>query len=435
MYQIENLRSLITSREPLSRRLRAPQVSRNVVLLGLTSLFTDISAEMVATVLPLYLIYTLGLSPLQFGVIDGVYQGATALVRLGGGYVADRSRRYKEVAAFGYALSAICKPAFLVAGSTFGALTAIILVDRSGKGIRTAPRDALISLSTRRESLATAFGVHRALDTAGAMLGPLLAFALLALVPSAFDSIFVVSFCIALIGLGILLFFVENEPAREDPEASPNAGVDEQAVAEKVSLRAAGKLVADRGFRRLLLAGSVLAVATLSDGFIYLSVQRHLDLDAILIPLLFVGTALVYMVLAVPVGWLADRYGRGRLFVAGYGLLLVVYAALFLPSLGIAELFLLLFLLGTYYAATDGVLMALASEILPSALRGSGLALLVTATSMARLVASILFGTLWTWLGAETALVAFAVGLAVAMVVGALALRVTREKGRQPALS
>jgi MFS family permease len=434
MYQIENLRTLLRSREPGARRLRAPHVSRNVLLLGLTSLFTDISAEMVATVLPLYLIYTLGLSPLQFGVIDGAYQGATALVRLGGGYVADRSRRYKEVAAFGYALSAISKPAFLLAGNAFSALTAIILVDRSGKGIRTAPRDALISLSAPREGLATAFGVHRALDTAGAMLGPLLAFALLALVPGAFDAIFVVSFCIALVGLGILLFFVENRPALEREEMVAETVQPEQTGEETVSLRAAGRLLGDSGFRKLMLAGSILAIATMSDGFIYLSVQRHLDLDANLIPLLFVGTALVYMLLAVPVGSLADRYGRGRFFVAGYALLLAVYAALLLPAFGLAELFLLLLLLGTYYAATDGVLMALASEILPSTLRGSGLALLVTATSMARLVSSILFGTLWTWLGAETAVVAFAIGLVVALASAALVLNISREKGPQTAL-
>jgi MFS family permease len=417
MYQIENLRALVRSREPLSRRLRRPQVSRNVVLLGLTSLFTDISAEMIATVLPLYLVYTLGLSPLQFGVVDGVYQGATAVVRLGGGFVADRSRRYKEVAAFGYAVSALTKPAFLFAGNALGALTAIVLVDRSGKGIRTAPRDALISLSSRREALATSFGVHRALDTTGAMLGPLVAFALLALVPGAFDAIFVVSFCIALVGLGILLFFVENRPALER----------EETIEEAVSLRAATRLLGDSAFRRLMLAGTVLAVATMSDGFVYLGLQRQLDFDPNLIPLLFVGTALVYMLLAVPVGWLADRYGRGRLFLAGYGLLLLVYVSFLLPTLGIVELFVLLLLLGAYYAATDGVLMALASAVLPSSLRGSGLALLVTATSLARLVASVLFGTLWTWLGAETAVLTFAVGLVLAMVVAALALRMSRK--------
>jgi MFS family permease len=424
MYQIENLRTLARGPDSLRQRLRSSNVSRNVVFLGLTSLFTDISAEMIATVLPLYLVYTLGLSPLQFGVVDGVYQGATAVVRLGGGFVADRSRRYKEVAAIGYAVSAFSKPAFLLAGNALGALTAIVLVDRSGKGIRTAPRDALISLSVGRESLATAFGVHRALDTAGAMLGPLLAFGLLVLVPNAFDAIFVVSFCIALIGLGILMFFVQNQPAAERDE-----------LAEPVSLRAAARLIHEPRFRRLLIVGSLLALATMSDGFVYLSVQRHLDLSANLIPLLFVGTALVYMVLAVPVGWLADRYGRGRIFLAGYLFLLLVYGALLLPALGIAELFVLLLLLGAYYAATDGVLMALASNVLPPTLRGSGLALLVTAISLMRLVASILFGTLWTWLGAEAAVLVFVVCLSIGMMLAALLLRTTRDEHGTPALS
>ena len=211
MYQVEGTAELLKRRRWLLRRgVRSRRVSRNVVLLGLTSMFTDISSEMVATILPLYLVFGLGLSPLQFGVADGLYQGVTAFVRLGGGFVADRWRRYKEVAVFGYALSAVCKLGLVAVGSAWTALTAVLVLDRSGKGIRTAPRDAMISLSSEREDLGTAFGVHRALDTAGAMLGPLVAFGLLALVPRAFDAVFVVSFCVAMIGLGLLVLFVKN---------------------------------------------------------------------------------------------------------------------------------------------------------------------------------------------------------------------------------
>jgi MFS family permease len=167
---------------------------------------------MVSTVLPIYLLYTVGLTPLQFGVIDGIYQGGAALVRVASGFVADRTQRHKEVALAGYGLSALCRPLLIAFGSVWGALAAVIFVDRTGKGIRTAPRDALISLTTPKERLGTAFGVHRALDTTGAMIGPLIAFGLLMLVPEGFNSVFVVSFVFALLGVAVLALFVRNPP-------------------------------------------------------------------------------------------------------------------------------------------------------------------------------------------------------------------------------
>jgi MFS family permease len=405
VYRVVNLRQLLR----LRRRGRGRRVARNVVLLGLVSFFTDISSEMVATILPLYLVYTLGFTPLQFGVVDGLQQGAAALVRVAGGFAADRTRRHKEVAWLGYGISAFSRLGLLAAQSV-SALGAIVFLDRTGKGIRTAPRDALISLSSEREALGAAFGVHRALDTAGAMLGPLIAFGLLWLAPGEFDSIFVVSFCVALIGLAVLALFVENRPALA-PEV------------EHVSLRAAARLLGTRRFATLVAVGATLALVTVSDGFLFIALQRHLDFEARLLPLLFVGTAFAYMLLAIPVGRLADRIGRGRVFVVGYTPLLAAYALLLLPAGGSGEIVLFLALLGIYYAATDGVLMALASASLPPALRGSGLALLVTGTSIGRLLASIVFGTIWTWKDVETALAAYAVGLVAAMVLAAAALR------------
>jgi len=414
VYQAENIRAVLAGRGRGVSGLW-PRVSRTVLLLGVTSLFTDISSEMVATILPLYLVYTLGFTPLQFGFIDGLYQGASALVRIGSGLVGDRWSRHKEVAVLGYGLSAICKPAFLLVGAAWGGLVAIILVDRTGKGIRTAPRDALISLSTPRDQLATAFGVHRALDTVGAMLGPLLAFFLLALRPGHFKPIFVISFCFAVVGLSVLVLFVENRrPEKSEPT-------------ESVSLRSAGGLLAEPNFRRLVIVGAALGLATMSDGFLYLGLQRQVDFDPSYLPLLFVGTAAIFMLLAIPAGRIADRIGRARVFLCGFVPLLLAYVLLLGPSFGLPELLLFLLLIGTYYAATDGVLMALASAIVPEHLRGSGLALLVTATSLAKLVASIAFGALWTAFDARTAVIAFAVGLAVTLCLAAVALAINQK--------
>jgi MFS family permease len=415
MYRVESSGALLRAHRALASRRIQPRVSRTVVLLGICSLLTDISSEMVSAVLPLFLVTVVQLTPLQFGVIDGLYQGAAAFVRLAGGFIGDRRGRHKGVAAFGYGLSAVCKLALAAVGTTFGAISAIVMIDRSGKGLRTAPRDAMISLSSREEDLGTSFGVHRALDTVGALLGPLLAFGLLALAPLAFDTLFLVSFCFAAVGVGVLVLLV-REPARRAVAAD----------APPVRLRAAFALLGVPRFRALFIAASVLSLATASDGFIYLFLQRSNDLDAAFFPLLFTGTAVTWMLLAAPAGRLADRVGRGRVMLGGYLLLLAVYAVLLGPFSGTPALFLTLFLLGAYYAATDGVLMAFGSAHVPEALRGSGLSLLGTAVSAARLVASVLFGALWTWQGIETALAIFAGALVVAIAVATVALRSSR---------
>jgi MFS family permease len=403
-------------RRLLSRDASKPRVPRTVVLLGLTSLFTDISSEMVATVLPLYLVYVGGFSPLAFGIVDGIYNGATALVGLASGFIGDRWRRHKEVAATGYGLSALCKLLLAAVGTSLSAIGATVLLDRAGKGIRTAPRDAMISMSTPKEDLGAAFGVHRAMDTTGAMLGPLVAFGLLALAPLAFTSLFVVSFVVAIVGLAVLVLFVQ-----------PRQAADAQPASERPSLKRAFGLVRLPRYRALLLAGGALSLATASDAFVFLNLQEKLDLQTSVFPLLFVGSAMTFMLLAAPIGRLADRIGRGRVLLGGYGLLLAVYAVLLTPLSGWPLLVVTLGLLGTYYAATDGVLMAMGSAVVPESVRGSGLALLRTTTSTARLVASILFGGLWTLWGIEAAMACFAGGLLVAGVLAAFLL--TRARG------
>ena len=404
---------------------RGAAIGRNVFYLGLTSLFTDVSSEMVTSILPIYLVYALRFTPLEFGIIDGLYQGVAALLRIVGGVMADGWRRYKEVAAFGYGLSAVCKLGLLAVGGGAGALTAVLLLDRTGKGLRTAPRDALISLSSASASLGTAFGVHRALDTAGALLGPIVAFALLTRMPNAFDAIFVASFCVALVGLGVLVLFVENVRA-----TTPLVG------ATSIARSAVPALLGLRRFKALLIAGGALSLVTMSDGFLYLAWQRRLDMEIGFFPLLFVGTSLVYLTLAVPMGRLADRIGRIWVFLAGYALLPIVYLTLLVPDSAYVMLGGALLLFGAYYAATDGVLMAMTSAILPADLRTTGIAALTTVVSIGRLIASVLFGALWTWWSVQTAALLFMVGVGIALALTAAVLaRMYRESiGEQAAV-
>jgi MFS family permease len=372
---------------------------------------------MVSAILPIYLVLFLRLTPLQFGLFDGLYQGGASLLRVGVGFAADRWRRPKEAAAAGYGLSALSKLGMVAAGGYWPALAALVLLDRTGKGIRTAPRDALISLGSTPGRMATAFGVHRALDTFGAFLGPLAAYALLARIPNGFDTIFVVSFCFALVGLAVLVLFVENPP-RGQVIASH----------ERVSLGAAWRALRAPRYRALVVTGTLVGLATISDGFLYLGLQRRLEFTISFFPLLYVATSLCYSLLAFPVGKLADRLGRKRVFFGGYGLLVLVYLTLLLPSVGYVALFASLLLLGAYYAATDGVLMALTSDALPNHLRATGLGFLTTATSLARMLAAILFGALWTWLGPEVAIACFAAGLVLAALLAATIL--ARPKGK-----
>jgi MFS family permease len=405
MYQIGGWLNLLTNRRAGAAD-GTSRIGANVFFLGFTSLFTDISSEMVVSILPVYVVTFLRLSPTQFGVIDGLYNGVAAVVQLASGLIADRSRRYKEVAAAGYAASAICKLALLTTTAWTG-IAGVLVVDRLGKGLRTAPRDALISLSAATERLGTAFGIHRAMDALGAMLGPLLAFALLTIVPGGFDVVFVTSFCVALIGLAVLGFFVENrQPLLADSVAGAAATVGE-----------ALGLLQRPEFRHLTVCALLFGLTTISDAFVYLVLQRRLNFAAGSFPLLYLLTSLGYLLLAVPAGRLADRVGRFRVFVGGYVLLIALDGLLIWAQPGFTVLVAVLLLLGAHYAATEGVLMALGSAVLPTERRTSGLAILTTATALARLTASVVFGVIWAHFGQRTTVATFLAGLSAALLI------------------
>ncbi|ABK53694.1 major facilitator superfamily MFS_1 [Acidothermus cellulolyticus 11B] len=393
-------------------------VSRNVVMLGIVSLITDISSEMVSAVLPLYLVFVLGTTPLTFGFLDGLYNGVTSLVQLTAGHLADRWERRKGLALTGYALSAVCKLGLLAVGSVIPAIAAVLGLDRTGKGLRTAPRDALISLSSQEHALGRAFGVHRALDTFGAFIGPLVAFVLLAAAPGRYDSIFVVSFCIAGCGV-VLLAAAVREPA---VPASARA---------RPTVRRAVALLADRRMAVATAAAVALSVLTLSDAFVYLLVQRRFDIPIAWFPLLPLATSAVYMALAIPLGRLADRLGRSRVFLIGYTPLLAGYLLLGRGAVRWWTFALILVLHGAYYAATDGVLMAYISGFIPVQLRASGMAVLKTGTAAGAIVSSVLFGAAWSAWGPTQATLIFVVALGGVLALAAPWLLDVRAGGRR----
>ncbi|GAA1613249.1 MFS transporter [Actinoplanes couchii] len=378
------------------------RVATTVVLLGVVSLLTDVSSEMVASVLPLYLTMAVGLSPVAYGFLDGMYQGVSAFLRIAGGYAGDRGGQPKWVAVLGYGASALSRIAMLFA-TGFAAITAVVTADRLGKGLRTAPRDALIAEASDPKTLGRAFGVHRTLDTIGAGIGPLVAFALLALVPGSYDSIWVVSFAFATVGFAVLVLFVPN--------------LRTAAGTARIGLRRAFRAVGGRPLRRPLIAAGLLGLLTVGDGFLYLSLQERDDFAAVWFPLLYVGTNIAYLALAVPLGRLADRVGRARVLVAGHGALIACYLLAALPSGGIGLTLTVLMLLGVFYAATDGVLPALVSRLVPAEARGSGIAAAQTVVALSRFASSVTFGLLWSLHGPAWSLLLFA-GLLVVTVPG-----------------
>lgn len=318
----------------------------------------------------------------------------------------------------GYGASALSRLAMLPATS-FAAITAVVTADRLGKGLRTAPRDALIAAASPPEALGRAFGLHRALDTAGAALGPLVAFGLLLLVPGSYDSIFVVSFAFAVAGLAVLVLYV--------PDLPTSAHADRPGARQVIREVTGGRL------RRPLLAATLLGVLTIGDGFLYLALHSRDDLAARYFPLLYVGTNVAYLVLAVPVGRLADRVGRGRVLVAGHLALLAGYLLAALPSGNVGFTLAVLLLLGAFYAATDGVLAALVSRLVAAEARGSGIAAAQTTVVLARFAASVLFGLAWTLHGPQFALLLFAALLAVAVPVAGWLLRNVDRPAPTPA--
>lgn len=380
----------------------------NVWALGATSLLTDISSEMVTSVLPLIFIVHLHASPAVLGAVDGLHHGVAALARLIGSFFADRWRAYRQAAAAGYLLSALCRIGFLLSGAP-AQFTSFLALDRVGKGVRTGPRDALLAASVPPTERARAFGLHRGLDTAGAMLGPVASFCVLGALPGDYSSVFVFSLAFAGLGLFVLLTYVTNPPPAPTPTPTPT------------SRETWWALWRARGTWRLCLLATLLGAATLGDSLVYLVLQHRFGFEPQQLPLLYVATPAVCMCFAYPLGVLADRSSARRVLGFGYMALLLVYGTALLPLPSWAGVAASVGLLGLHYAATDGVFTALASEQLPDASRATGLSLLFTLNSVGRVVGGASFGLLWANIDEVLAVTIFA-GAAALSIAGSLRL-------------
>ncbi len=403
----------------------AARVSSVVITLGIVSMLTDVSSESTAAVLPIYITGALGLSTIAFGFIDGLYQGVSAIVRIAGGWAADARDQPKWVAFLGYGISAVARIALLFA-TGFGALLAIVTADRLGKGLRTAPRDALIATAAVPSNLARSFGVHRMLDTVGAAAGPLLAFLVLTIVPDGYHVVFMLSLAFAVVGVVVLGLLVPNlrpraERARIREAASATSEDSVASTSRENRLR--WRQLRDPRLRRLLIISALLGLFTIGDGFIYLLLQSRDGFAAQWFPLLYVGTNVAFLALAIPLGRLADRVGRARVFVLGHVTLLGAYLCAIAPSVGAVTTVACLLLLGAFYASTDGILAALAANCTPIDARATGIASAQTVVAVARLIASTGFGVLWFAVGPSSAVLIMSIGLVAVIPLVAILVR------------
>lgn len=362
------------------------QMPIKIWILGFVSLFMDISSEMIHSLLPLFMVTVLGSNMLEVGLIEGLAEATALIAKVFSGTLSDYLGKRKSLALFGYALGALTKPLFAIATSTGTVMTARLL-DRIGKGVRGAPRDALVADIAPAHLRGAAFGLRQALDTVGAFLGPLLGVGLMLLWANDFRAVFWVAVIPGLIAVALLLFGIhEPKPATGQKRTNP------------ISRENLTRL--DACYWRVVGIGAVFTLARFSEAFLVLRAQQS-GIPIALVPLVMVAMNLVYAASAYPFGKLSDRINHSKLLGAG---LFVLIAADLVLAADADYLFVLVgvSLWGIHLGITQGLLAAMVAEVAPADLRGTAYGFFNLVSGLATLVASIVAGLVWDVYGAAT---------------------------------
>lgn len=386
-------------------RMKTP-LPRTVWILGLVSLFMDMSSEFIHAILPIYLTATLGLSVLAVGIIEGIAEATASMMKVFSGVVSDYFQKRKLLVLIGYGLGALTKPVFPLANSAFDVVTARF-VDRIGKGIRGAPRDALIADVTPSHLLKAAYGLRQSLDTVGAFIGPLLA--IIALFAYSHDLRVVMWIAVipAIICLALIVWGLE-EPA-QTTETVEGA---EPAKIKKPRLQWQDRHQLSQGYWQLLGLTALITLARMTDAFLILRAQEN-GLTLMWIPLVLVIYSLTYALSAYPTGLLANKLKSSTLLSLGM-LCLAVAQGLLAFDVGTGVCFWAgIVLWGLHMGLTQGLLTARVAELAPAHLRGTSFGLFHLTTGIAQLIAGGLFGVLWVMYSAA---VAFDVALLISLV-------------------
>jgi len=364
------------------------KLPKSIVALGLVSLFMDVSSEMIHSLLPVFLVTVLGASALSVGLIEGIAEATASIAKVFSGVISDWMGRRKPLVLLGYGLAALTKPLFPLAQGVDAVFTARF-IDRIGKGIRGAPRDALIADITPPEIRGAAYGLRQALDTVGGFAGPLLAMALMAATQDNFRLVFWVAVIPAVICVLLIIFGVK-EPEANRSAARPPAQL--RSPLHRENLRHF-----DHRFWWLVAFAAVLTCARFSESFLLLRAE-NVGLAVTWVPLILIVLNVMYALSAYPFGKFSDNGGRRRLLIWGIVLLiasdlvLALAGNIWLVSLGAA-------LWGLHMGATQGLLSVLVADAAPADLRGTAFGVLNLVSGLALLAASVLAGSLWAAFG------------------------------------
>lgn len=392
------------------------RLGRTVKVLGLVSLFTDASSEMIYPLLPIFLSSVLGAGAAAIGVIEGVAEGTASVLKGFSGYASDRLHKRKGLVLAGYGLSALAKPFFAAADAAWQVLI-IRFTDRVGKGIRTAPRDAMIAEGTDEAIWGKAYGFHRAMDTLGAIIGPGIAFLLMWALSGQGDDryrwVFLAAFIPGLVAVCLVLFALREQRFRS--------------LTRFPGFRLAGF---DKRYKMLMAVVILFTLGNSSDAFLLLKSQDvfvqagiSATMVPVLIPLVWLTFNVVYSGVSMPAGMLSDRIGRKETLLVGFFLYSLIYLGFAFAGSAVA-VWLLMAAYGVFYGLTEGVMKAFVADLSPADMKGTGFGVYHATDGVSRLLASVIFGVLWQLFGAAAA---FLFGGVMSMAAALLLLNLREE--------
>jgi MFS family permease len=386
------------------------KLGRTVKVLGLVSFFTDTSMEMVYPLLPIFFTSVLGAGPVFLGIIEGIAEGSSSVLKGFSGYISDRIRKRKAIIVAGYSLSAISDPLFAASRALWQALV-VRFAERIGKGVRESPRDAMIADATDASIRGKAYGFHRGMDTLGAVVGPALAFLFMSLFQNkgntAYRLVFLIAFVPGLIAVLLLIFLIRER----------SFGAGRQFPRFRLSLFS-------ENFKYFVLIILIFNLGNSSDAFLLLR-AHDVGISVTFVPLLWLVFNVVYAAISMPSGSLSDHVGRKRILVFGFFLYALVYLGFGLSN-SVAWTWLLFGVYGVFYGLTQGVFAAFVADLAPADLKGTAFGIYQTAEGSGRLIASLVFGALWQFVSPA---VAFGFGAALAVVAAFMMLVFCSECG------